>query len=298
MDHAQGKECEPPGLTPLLARARVPAAGRAGAPSSRTLFHHAQERERLDRLRRGEPCRRRPSAAAAARRSRLREAQRRRGGTAFVDGAPVHVDPPEAKLLEPRRCAAIPERGPSCASSASPRASGQAPTARSARAILAALRPADGVSMGLRIGTRRRHGDPKAGGAALLLALVRSRSRSFRGARWRSPRRAAPRAASAPPPGRSRRRATRSSPTRPTGRSMRAWGPGISLPRSRRRWLGGVDLRLALRHLGQAERLGRLPWKTLGLPDLRDGDGERLWYAVSSATRACSTAPRAARAST
>lgn len=49
-------------------------------------------------------------------------------------------------------------------------------------------------------------------------------------------------------------------------------------------------------HLGQAERLGRLPWKTLGLPDLRDGDGERLWYAVSSrhkgllncaASRAC-----------
>ena len=35
-------------------------------------------------------------------------------------------------------------------------------------------------------------------------------------------------------------------------------------------------------HLGQAERLGRLPWKTLGLPDLRDGWGERLWYAVST----------------
>lgn len=33
---------------------------------------------------------------------------------------------------------------------------------------------------------------------------------------------------------------------------------------------------------GQARRLGRLPWRTLGLPDLRDGDGERLWYAVSS----------------
>jgi hypothetical protein len=29
-------------------------------------------------------------------------------------------------------------------------------------------------------------------------------------------------------------------------------------------------------------RLGRLPWRTLGLPDLRDGDGERLWYAVSN----------------
>jgi hypothetical protein len=49
-------------------------------------------------------------------------------------------------------------------------------------------------------------------------------------------------------------------------------------------------------HLGQGERLGRLPWKTLGLPDLRDGHGERLWYAVSArykgllncaASRAC-----------
>jgi type II secretory pathway pseudopilin PulG len=47
---------------------------------------------------------------------------------------------------------------------------------------------------------------------------------------------------------------------------------------------------------GQAQRLGRLPWKTLGLADLRDGAGERLWYAVSSkhkgllncaASRAC-----------
>ena len=28
--------------------------------------------------------------------------------------------------------------------------------------------------------------------------------------------------------------------------------------------------------------IGRLPWQRLGLPDLRDGDGERLWYAVSS----------------
>ena len=29
-------------------------------------------------------------------------------------------------------------------------------------------------------------------------------------------------------------------------------------------------------------RLGRLPWRTLRLPDLRDGSGERLWYAVST----------------
>jgi len=28
--------------------------------------------------------------------------------------------------------------------------------------------------------------------------------------------------------------------------------------------------------------IGRLPWKTLGLPDLRDGSGERLWYALST----------------
>lgn len=27
--------------------------------------------------------------------------------------------------------------------------------------------------------------------------------------------------------------------------------------------------------------IGRLPWRTLGLPDLRDGSGERLWYTVS-----------------
>src|SRR5262245_14636820 len=33
---------------------------------------------------------------------------------------------------------------------------------------------------------------------------------------------------------------------------------------------------------GQADRLGLLPWKTLGIADLRDGAGERLWYAVSS----------------
>ena len=29
------------------------------------------------------------------------------------------------------------------------------------------------------------------------------------------------------------------------------------------------------------QRVGRLPWKSLGLPDLRDAAGERLWYALS-----------------
>lgn len=31
-----------------------------------------------------------------------------------------------------------------------------------------------------------------------------------------------------------------------------------------------------------ANRVGRFPWSTLGAPDLRDGSGERLWYAVSN----------------
>ena len=31
--------------------------------------------------------------------------------------------------------------------------------------------------------------------------------------------------------------------------------------------------------------IGRLPWKTLGLDDLRDGDGECLWYAISPVFR-------------
>ena len=29
--------------------------------------------------------------------------------------------------------------------------------------------------------------------------------------------------------------------------------------------------------------IGRLPWRTLGLPDLRDADGERLWYLLATA---------------
>jgi hypothetical protein len=32
---------------------------------------------------------------------------------------------------------------------------------------------------------------------------------------------------------------------------------------------------------GGGTTLGRLPWKSMGLPDLRDGNGERLWYAVT-----------------
>lgn len=32
-------------------------------------------------------------------------------------------------------------------------------------------------------------------------------------------------------------------------------------------------------------QVGRLPWRTLGLPDLRDDSGERLWYALSPGFR-------------
>ncbi|MGH8744426.1 MAG: hypothetical protein ACREUY_09135, partial [Burkholderiales bacterium] len=37
--------------------------------------------------------------------------------------------------------------------------------------------------------------------------------------------------------------------------------------------------------------IGRLPWYTLGLPDLRDGSGERLWYALSDNFHAGATFP-------
>lgn len=38
--------------------------------------------------------------------------------------------------------------------------------------------------------------------------------------------------------------------------------------------------------LGQTARLGRLPYLTLGIPELTDGYGNRLWYAVSSRYKA------------
>lgn len=31
-----------------------------------------------------------------------------------------------------------------------------------------------------------------------------------------------------------------------------------------------------------SQRIGRLPWKKLGIGDIRDGNGERLWYALST----------------
>lgn len=37
--------------------------------------------------------------------------------------------------------------------------------------------------------------------------------------------------------------------------------------------------------VGAPARIGRLPFRTLGLPDLRDASGERLWYALSAGFR-------------
>jgi len=86
----------------LLATACLLAAG-AWAAEFGTLFHSAEERGRLDRLRRGEPVSDAPEQPR--RHNEITGFVMRsdgRGGTAFVDGAPVHVEAPEAKLLDPK----------------------------------------------------------------------------------------------------------------------------------------------------------------------------------------------------
>lgn len=51
--------------------------------------------------------------------------------------------------------------------------------------------------------------------------------------------------------------------------------PGVNVPND-----GVADL---LAGSACPQHIGRLPWRTLGLPDLRDADGERLWYMVAPA---------------
>jgi hypothetical protein len=75
----------------------------AAAPLG-TLFHTPQERERLDRLRRGEAVA--APIAGASEPVRQREitgyVKRSDGrGTAFIDGIPVPVDPKGSPLLQP-----------------------------------------------------------------------------------------------------------------------------------------------------------------------------------------------------
>jgi hypothetical protein len=88
----------------LLVAALCAWAGTAGAtPPLETLFHTAQERERLDRLRRGEPVAAAPSAGEPVRAREITGYVKRSDGrgTAFIDGVPVPVDPRGAPLLEP-----------------------------------------------------------------------------------------------------------------------------------------------------------------------------------------------------
>ena len=85
------------------AAALLAAGGPAHASDMGTLFHTAEERARLDRLRRGEP-----TEFAAAARSRPREltgfVSRSDGrNTVWIDGRPVVVSSPRAApLLDPR----------------------------------------------------------------------------------------------------------------------------------------------------------------------------------------------------
>jgi len=77
----------------------------AGAVELGTLFYSADERGRLDRLRRGDPPAQVQSEVAAPppRREITGFVMRSDGrGTAFVDGVPVPVDPRNAKLLDPK----------------------------------------------------------------------------------------------------------------------------------------------------------------------------------------------------
>jgi hypothetical protein len=55
VDHAQGETCQPAGLSALAAILLALFAARGRRGELGTLFHTPQERERLDRLRRGEP---------------------------------------------------------------------------------------------------------------------------------------------------------------------------------------------------------------------------------------------------
>lgn len=97
----------------LLAAALCAWAGVAAAAQPlETLFHTPQERERLDRLRRGEPVAAMPSAGEPVRGREITGYVKRSDGrgTAFIDGVPVPVDPRGAALLEPGAVRAYADR--------------------------------------------------------------------------------------------------------------------------------------------------------------------------------------------
>lgn len=86
----------------LLAVLLCAGATAAGAVELDRLFHTPDERERLDRLRRGEPVAQ--VADEPIRRREITGYVKRsdgRGTTAFIDGVPVPVDRNGAPLLDP-----------------------------------------------------------------------------------------------------------------------------------------------------------------------------------------------------
>jgi hypothetical protein len=98
----------------LIAAVACACACAAGAAPLETLFHSPQERERLDRLRRGEVVA--PEAPGVAEAPRKREitgyVKRSDGrGTAFIDGVPVPVGPNGTPLLQPDKVPAYAGRG-------------------------------------------------------------------------------------------------------------------------------------------------------------------------------------------
>jgi len=54
---------------------------------------------------------------------------------------------------------------------------------------------------------------------------------------------------------------------------------------------GQIDVGIDTSGSNCAALVGRLPWVTLGIPDLRDGSGERLWYALSNNFHANGSVP-------
>jgi hypothetical protein len=83
-----------------------------GAAPIDTLFHSPQERDRLDRLRRGEVVQEAPVTGEPVRRREITGYVKRSDGrgTAFIDGVPVPVDRKGATLLEPDKVTGYAER--------------------------------------------------------------------------------------------------------------------------------------------------------------------------------------------
>ena len=87
----------------LLVLALCALATAAGAADLGRLFHTPEERDRLDRLRRGEPVATEKAGETVRRKQLTGFVKRSDGsGTAFIDGIAVPVDRKGAPLLDPK----------------------------------------------------------------------------------------------------------------------------------------------------------------------------------------------------